>query len=100
MASSAWSALACMRYLTSMNASGPTMAPMVIGSSGSSTWRGTNGGRNVATFSRRGQLDLLDCVGEDEAVHAHHHGQRELLGEAEGLDVQVGGLLVALRVEL
>jgi hypothetical protein len=39
-------------------------------------------------------------VGEDEAVHAHHHRQRELLGELEGLDVQVERLLVGLGEEL
>ena len=36
-----------------------------------------------------GHVDPLEGVGEDEAVHAHHHRQRELLGEPEGLDVQV-----------
>ncbi len=34
-----------------MNASGPTIAPIVIGSSGSSTWRGWNAGRNMSTCS-------------------------------------------------
>jgi len=39
-------------------------------------------------------------VRQDEAVHAHHDGQRELLAEAEGLDVQVERLLVRLREQL
>ena len=39
-------------------------------------------------------------MGEDEAVHADHDRERELLGEAEGLDVEVGGLLVRLGEEL
>ena len=30
---------------TSMKASGPTIAPIVTGSAGISTWRGVNGGR-------------------------------------------------------
>ena len=34
MASSASRCLACMRYRTSMNASGPTIAPIVTGSAG------------------------------------------------------------------
>ena len=83
-----------------MNASGPTIAPIVIGSSGSSTWRGSNGGRNASTCSCVGHLDPLDGVGEDEAVHADHHRQRQLLGEPERLDVQVDRLLVGLGVEL
>ena len=33
-------------------------------------------------------------------VHADHDGQRELLRDAEGLDVQVDGLLIGLRKEL
>ncbi len=45
ISSSASTCLACIRYLTSENASGPTIAPIVTGSSGSRTWRGTNGGR-------------------------------------------------------
>ena len=35
-------------------------------------------------------------MGEDEAVHAHHHRERDRLGDAERLDVQVRGLLVRL----
>ena len=50
-ASSACICFACIRYLTSVNASGPTIAPIVTGSSGSSTWRGSNGGRNASTCS-------------------------------------------------
>ena len=47
-----------------------------------------------------GQVDPLGCVGEDESVHAHHHRDRQLLGQAEGLDVQVCRLLDRLREEL
>ena len=54
MAASASFCLACMRYLTSVKASGPTIAPIVIGSSGSRTCRGTNGGRYAATCSAVG----------------------------------------------
>ena len=98
--SSACICLACTRYLTSMNASGPTIAPIVTGSEGSSTWRGSNGGRKASTCSWVGDVDPLVGVGEDEAVHADHHRQRELLREPEGLDVQVERLLVGLGVEL
>ena len=45
-------------------------------------------------------VDRLEGVREDEAVHADHHRQRELLGEPERLDVEVDRLLVRLRVEL
>ena len=48
----------------------------------------------------RRDVDALVGVGEDEAVHAHHHRERELLGEPERLDVQVERLLVGLGVEL
>ena len=89
-----------MRYLTSVNASGPTIAPIVTGSSGSSTWRGSNGGRKASTCSCVGMSTLLVGVREDEAVHADHDRQRELLGELERLDVEVDRLLVRLRVEL
>ena len=47
--SSACICFACMRYLTSVNASGPTIAPIVTGSSGSSTCRGSKAGRNAST---------------------------------------------------
>ena len=49
--SSACICLACARYLTSVNASGPTIAPIVIGSSGSSSCRGSN--------ARQERVDLL-----------------------------------------
>ena len=48
----------------------------------------------------RRQLHALERVREDEAVHADHDRERELLGEPESLDVQVRGLLVGLGVEL
>ena len=98
--SSACICLACARYLTSVNASGPTIAPIVTGSSGSSTWRGSNGGRKASTCSCVGHVDPLEGVGEDEPVHAHHHRQRQLLGEAERLHVEVERLLVGLGVQL
>ena len=47
-----------------------------------------------------GNVHALEGVGEHEAVHADHDGQRELLCDAEGLDVQVDGLLIGLRKEL
>ena len=48
----------------------------------------------------RRHVHALDGVGEDEAVHADHHRQRQLLGQPEGLDVQVERLLVVLGIEL
>ena len=44
-------------------------------------------------------VDALGRVGEHEPVHVHHDGQRQVLGEAERLDVQVGGFLVGLGEE-
>ena len=52
--SSACICLAWARYLTSKKASGPTIAPIVIGSAGSSSCRGSNGGRNASTCSWSG----------------------------------------------
>ena len=49
--SSACICLAWARYFTSKNASGPTIAPIVTGSAGSSTWRGSYGGRKASTCS-------------------------------------------------
>jgi hypothetical protein len=43
---------------------------------------------------------LLEGVGQHEAVHADHHGQREGLGQPERLHVQVRRLLVVGGVEL
>ncbi len=48
----------------------------------------------------RRHVDTVIGVGEDEAVHAHHHRARKLLGEAERLDVQIERLLVGFGVEL
>jgi hypothetical protein len=39
-------------------------------------------------------------VGEQEPVHAHHHRVGQLLGDPEGLDVQVGRFLAGLGVGL
>jgi hypothetical protein len=39
-------------------------------------------------------------VGQDEAVLADHDRHAQLLGQAEGLDVQVDRLLVGLGMEL
>ena len=39
-------------------------------------------------------------MGEDEAVDADHHRHRELLGQAEGDDMEVGRFLVGLGEEL
>ena len=39
-------------------------------------------------------------MGQNEAVHADHHGQGEFLGDAEGLDVQVHGFLIGFGEEL
>ena len=61
ISSSAAICLACIRYFTSANASGPTIAPMVTGSSGSSCCRGTNGGRKASTWS---------CVGRSTSSKA------------------------------
>ena len=48
----------------------------------------------------RGKVHPLSGVGEDEPVHADHHGDGDLLREAKGLDVQVGGLLDRLGEQL
>ena len=48
----------------------------------------------------RRDVDALVGVGEDEAVHAHHHRHRQLLGELERLDVQVERFLVGLGEQL
>ena len=48
----------------------------------------------------RRDVHLLVGVGEDEAVHADHHRQRDLLRDPVGLDMHVEGLLVRLGVEL
>ncbi len=58
------------------------------------------GGQVGIDLLLRRQVDALVGVGEDEPIHAHHHRQRELLAEPEGLDVQVERLLVVLREEL
>ena len=52
--SSACICLAWARYLTSKKASGPTIAPIVTGSAGSSTWRGSKVGRKESTCSWAG----------------------------------------------
>ena len=54
MSSRAWSCLAWARNLTSVKASGPTIAPIETGSAGSSTCRGSNDGRNASTWSAPG----------------------------------------------
>ena len=46
-----------------------------------------------------GKVHPLSGVGEDEPVHADHHGDGDLLGEAKGLDVQVGSLLDCLPAQ-
>ena len=48
----------------------------------------------------RREVDGLVGVGQHETVHADHDRERQLLGELERLHVQVGRLLVRLRVEL
>ena len=53
----------------------------------------------IDLFLRR-HVDTFIRVGQDEAVHADHHRTRELLGEAERLDVQVQRFLVGFRVKL
>jgi len=58
-------------------------------------------GRQVGfDLRRRRHVDTLVGVGEDEAVHAHHHRHRELLGQLEGLDVQVERFLVGFGEQL
>ena len=53
-----------------MNASGPTIAPIVTGSDGSSTWRGTNGGRKASTWSGRGRSTRsYACVRMKPSMH-------------------------------
>ena len=46
------------------------------------------------------QIDPLGGVGQDEAVHADHDRDGDLLGQAEGLDVQVRCLLDRLGEQL
>jgi hypothetical protein len=58
------------------------------------------GRQELGDVSLFGDVDLLDCVGEDEPIHADHDRQRELLGDLEGLDVQVSRLLVGLGIQL
>ena len=53
-----------------MNASGPTMAPMDTGSSGSSTCRGWYGGRNASTSSWPGMsARSLAWVSTNPSMH-------------------------------
>ena len=47
-----------------------------------------------------GHVHTLDGVGKDKAVDADHHRHRQFLGQSEGLDVQVDGLLVGLGKQL
>jgi hypothetical protein len=58
------------------------------------------GRQEPVDFILIGNIDALVGMGQDEAVHAHHDRQGELLGEAEGLDVQVRRLLIRLGEEL
>ena len=53
--------------------------------------------RDVALFWH---IHLFHRVGENEAIHAHHDGQRKLLGDLECLDVKIGRLLIILGVQL
>jgi hypothetical protein len=39
-------------------------------------------------------------MGENESVDAHHHRHRQLLGQTEGLDVQIDGFLIGLGEQL
>jgi hypothetical protein len=48
----------------------------------------------------RRDIDTLVGVGKDETVHAHHHRQAQLLGQLEGLDVQIERFLVGLGKKL
>jgi hypothetical protein len=48
----------------------------------------------------RGHVHPLVGVREDEAVHAHHHRHAQLLGQLEGLDVQVERFLVGFGKQL
>ena len=81
---------------TSSKASGPTMAPMETGSSGSSTLPRFEGRQVRVDLLLCGQVHAFDGVGEDETVHAHHDRERELLGQTERLDMEVSRLLVGL----
>jgi hypothetical protein len=83
-----------------MKASGPTMAPMETGSLRVEHLARLEGRQVGVDLLLRRDVEALVGVRQDEAVHAHHHRHRQLLGEAEGLDVQVGRLLVGLGVEL
>jgi hypothetical protein len=74
------------------------MAPIVTGSAGSRTWLECR--QEGVDLLLVGDVDLVVGVGEDEAVHADHHRQRQLLRDPEGLDVHVQRLLVGLGVEL
>jgi len=53
-----------------MNASGPTIAPIDTGSSGSSTWRGAYGGRNASTSDCSGtSTRSTACVRMKPSMH-------------------------------
>jgi hypothetical protein len=62
------------------------------------TWLVWRQERVHALLSRH--IHLLEGVGEDEAVHAHHHWKRQLLGEPVRLDVEIERLLIGLGIEL
>ena len=58
-------------------------------------------GRQVRVhLGLRRQVDALVGMRQDEAVHAHHDRQRQLLGQPESLDVQVERFLVVLGEQL
>ena len=58
------------------------------------------GRQELFDLLRFGQVDLFDRVGEDKAVHAHHHRYAEFFRNSERLYVQVCGLLVIFGEQL
>ena len=83
-----------------MNASGPTIAPIVTGLGRIEHLARLERRQEPVDLLLRRQLDPLVGVGEDESVHADHHRERELLGQPEREHVRVDGVLVGLDVQL
>ena len=97
--SSARSWRCAIRYFTSVKASGPTIAPIVTGSSGSSHCRARNGGRKASTWSCPGtSISSTAWVSTKPSMHTMT-GRESRSCQGERLDVQVDGLLVGRREE-
>ena len=67
---------ACLRYFTSVNASGPTIAPIDTGVRGSSDLTRHEAREECVDRFLLRHIDPFHGVGEDEAVHADHDRER------------------------